>query len=117
MGRSVHQYDDIRRRYIMGFLDLIFALLVRKNKDLSGYDLMTYISEHYGKLITASTLYPTLHKMESQGLLFSFPSTNKRKVMYSLTVEGKIWLDAKLEELKDIHDSVFEINLIKAMGF
>ncbi len=80
---SINRHN-LRRNY--GFLEMQILWLLNKKKSY-GYELMKILSDMKGKRITQGTVYPTLAKLKSEGLIKSEKVGNKN--MYEITKRGK----------------------------
>lgn len=84
--------------------NLIFQLL-RSNHRMYGYEISKMIKEQTNNtmIISESKLYPTLHKLESEGMLeVEIESTGIRlRKYYKLTGLGIKESENKLDELKE----------------
>lgn len=83
-------------------------LSVLSHGEAYGYEIIAHI-EHLsgGKLSwTAGTLYPVLHRLESEGLVESFwrPSeSGPRRKYYRLTRKGEQALASEKDQWMDVH--------------
>lgn len=70
-----------------------------------GYELTQRVKELSGEriLLTEGALYPTLHKLEAEGMLKTEVVTIGKRVRkyYSLTAEGKSLVKERVSELVD----------------
>lgn len=90
---------------LKGTLQTIVLKVLSDNKRMYGYEITQTVKGLSNKkiLLTEGSLYPTLHKLEAEGLLTTeiiFIGKRKRKY-YSLTKTGKSILEGKIQELKD----------------
>jgi DNA-binding PadR family transcriptional regulator len=65
---------------------------------------------HHGHEISPGTLYPTLHRMEQQGLLRSRREVVNGRIRryYAATPAGRDALEAAREALRELADEVLE---------
>ena len=65
------------------------------------------LAEH-GYEISPGTLYPTLHRMEEEGLLRSHDEVvdGRRRRMYSITAQGRRALKKARRSLRELADEV-----------
>lgn len=88
-----------------GSLSTIVLKLLSEQEKMYGYEITKKVKElTSGEVnITEGALYPTLHKLEGDGLLSVSVEHigNRPRKYYSLTKEGKKEAGLKLEELKD----------------
>lgn len=95
---------------IKGTLKTIVLKLLADNKKMYGYELTQKVKElTLEKIqITEGALYPTLHALESEGLLTTeteFIGKRVRKY-YSLTPKGKSALKEKISEFADFAETM-----------
>ncbi|MGW8121841.1 PadR family transcriptional regulator [Roseivirga echinicomitans] len=102
-------------KLIKGSLATIVLKLLEENEKMYGYEITQRVKEiTAGEFkITEGALYPTLHKLEAEGML----STETQKVdnrirkYYSLTKEGNAEAQTKVAELEE-----FLLNLQKLLN-
>ncbi len=90
------------KQLIKGTLKTIILKLLAENGPMYGYEITRTVEErtHGQLLLTEGALYPTLHKMEAEGLVV----TEKKEVngrvrkYYALTPDGSTASAAKLRE-------------------
>jgi DNA-binding PadR family transcriptional regulator len=65
---------------------------------------------HHGHRISPGTLYPTLHRMEAEGLLRSRRSVVEGRTLrtYRATAQGKRTLEKARAALRELADEVLE---------
>ncbi len=80
-----------------------------KNKDQTGYDLITSIGEFGGKKPSAGYIYPLLKELEEKNFL-TLKSEGRRKI-YLITPKGK----TLLENMQKNHDEMLN-NMISTIG-
>jgi DNA-binding PadR family transcriptional regulator len=63
---------------------------------------------HHGYRISPGSLYPTLHKMETEGLITSHPEVvdGRARRSYVATAEGRRALEAAKRQLQELADEV-----------
>lgn len=71
---------------------------------------MTQELARHGHRISPGTLYPTLHRMEQEGLLRSHTATvdRRRQRLYTATPQGKRTLKRALKALRELSDELLE---------
>jgi len=102
-------------KLLKGSLATIVLKLLEENEKMYGYEITQRVKEiTAGEFkITEGALYPTLHKLEAEGML----STETQKVdnrirkYYSLTKEGNAEAQTKVAELEE-----FLLNLQKLLN-
>ncbi len=93
------------KELLKGTLKTIILKLLAEQKKMYGYEITQHVSKLTdGKLVlTEGALYPSLHKLEAEGLL----TTEKVKVgsrvrkYYSLTSKGTTTSQIKIAEFKE----------------
>ncbi len=95
----------ISNELLKGTLKTIVLTLLEENRRMYGYEItreVERISE--GKIqLSWGALYPTLHKLESEGLIVSESYNIGKRVRkyYRLTPEGEITSRDKAEEFRE----------------
>ena len=79
--------EELRRRVIKNFTDILILTELRKKRSLSGYDIIGLIHKRYGTLLSSGTVYSLLYSMERDGLINGVQ--NSRKRVYTLTEKGE----------------------------
>lgn len=90
--------------FIKGTLRTIILKLLAQQKRMYGYEItqrVAQLSRDEIKL-TYGALYPTLYKLEAEGLLVTTTEIvdNRARKYYALTAEGKKLAKAKVSELQ-----------------
>jgi PadR family transcriptional regulator PadR len=89
---------------LKGSLQTIILKLLQENEKMYGYEITQKVKDiTNGDIkLTEGSMYPSLHKMEAEGLLFTTSATvdNRVRKYYSLTKEGQIEAESKLKEAK-----------------
>ena len=75
----------IQERIIKSFMDTIIMAELR-NGPISGYDIISYIYNKFGLLVSSGTVYSLLYSLERNGLIEG--SWIERKRVYKLTERG-----------------------------
>ena len=88
--------NKMQRRIVQNFLDVVILLELRK-RPLSGYDVISFIHNKFGLLLSSGTVYSYLYSLERDGLIKGEYSQRRR--VYTLTERGeetaKAYLNAK----------------------
>lgn len=94
----------LRERIVKSMLDLIVLRLL-KNKPRWGYEINLAIREEYKVYLSAGTLYPLLHSLESDGYIEgSWESEGGRdRRIYRITRKGEEFLAAGERASEDIN--------------
>lgn len=89
---------------LKGSLQTIILKLLQENEKMYGYEITQKVKEiTSGDIkLTEGSMYPSLHKMEAEGLLFTTTELvdNRVRKYYALTKEGQIEVETKLQEAK-----------------
>ncbi|MGX5688671.1 PadR family transcriptional regulator [Arcticibacter tournemirensis] len=89
---------------LKGSLQTIILKLLQENEKMYGYEITQRVKEiTNGEIkLTEGSLYPSLHKMEAEGILSTSTEMveNRVRKYYSLTKEGLEEVESKLEEAK-----------------
>ena len=105
---------------LKGTLQTIILQLLRNNGEMYGYEISTRVKElSQGKiLVTEGALYPTLHKLESDGLLTTRSEKNGKRIRkyYSLTEEGSSHVALRLEEFRSFIRTMYHVLDIIPVG-
>jgi len=78
--------DKMHRRIVQNFLDVVILLELRK-RSMSGYDVISFVHNKFGMLLSSGTVYSYLYSLERDGLIKGEYSQRKR--VYTLTERGK----------------------------
>ncbi|MEM1319844.1 MAG: PadR family transcriptional regulator [Bacteroidota bacterium] len=93
------------KELLKGTLKTILLRLLAERGRMYGYEITQHVSELSGGkiVLTEGALYPSLHKLEAQGLLKTEKVKVGRRVRkyYSLTSEGTKTSKARLAEFED----------------
>ena len=91
----------------------MLLLQLLSERDMYGYEMIETLGKRSENLfeLKAGTLYPLLHTMESQKLLFSYEAEVMGKVRkyYGITTEGRIALEEKKKEWQFYNRAVSRI--------
>lgn len=84
------------------------TLVLLKEENSYGYELMEHIEEHFGfEQINAGSVYRTLRQMEKEGLCSSEWDVHGEgrppRRMYAITDEGEAYLEAWAEACEKYH--------------
>jgi DNA-binding PadR family transcriptional regulator len=103
----------IAKELIKGTIRTIVLSLLAENKRMYGYEIMQKIEEKTdGKIkLTMGSLYPILHKLENDGLIYSETENVGKRVRkyYLLTSTGEREKSKKVSELKDFLSTINSI--------
>ena len=102
---------------LKGTLQTIILKLLSDNDRMYGYEITQKVKDLSGEKIqlTEGSLYPTLHKLEAEGLLKTetvFIGKRKRKY-YRLTITGNSFCEEKLSELTEFIKTVSTVLKLK----
>jgi PadR family transcriptional regulator PadR len=95
---------------IKGTLKTIVLKMLADNKKMYGYEITQRVKELTGEKIQISegALYPTLHALESEGLLKTETEYIGKRVRkyYSLSPSGKSVTKEKVSEIRDFMNTL-----------
>lgn len=95
----------LSKELLKGTLQTIILKLLSSNERMYGYEITQRVKDlSDGKLIlTEGALYPTLHKLEAEGLVTTDKVTIGKRVRkyYKLTDEGSSIVKVKLKEFSE----------------
>jgi DNA-binding PadR family transcriptional regulator len=90
---------------LKGTLQTIILKLLEDSSEMYGYEITQKVKEiTKGEIkLTQGALYPTLHKLESEGLLETYTEVvdNRVRKYYRLTQEGKKTTTDKIKEAEN----------------
>jgi DNA-binding PadR family transcriptional regulator len=86
---SVKGYSpkDIETRIVKNFLDILILVEMKKKCGISGYDVISFINDKLGGMLSPGTVYSTIYSMERKGLITGV--SGERKTVYKLTEAGE----------------------------
>ena len=85
---------DVQIRVVKSFLDILILVEMKKQNNLSGYDITGFVNEKFGGILSPGTVYATLYAMQRKGLLKS--ENDGRKTTYTLTEDGNLVISSIL---------------------
>jgi len=105
-GRFGHGFGGRERLFDAGELKLVILKLLAEQPSY-GYQLIKLMEERLagGYSPSAGVIYPTLTLLEEEGLAASSTSENNKKV-YSLTDEGRAFLEANKERIGQLFERI-----------
>jgi DNA-binding PadR family transcriptional regulator len=77
---------DIETRVVKSFLDILILIEMKKQNNISGYDITSFVNNRFGGILSPGTVYATLYSIERKGLIEG--KTDGRKTVYALTEKG-----------------------------
>lgn len=87
---------DIETRVVKSFLDVLILIEMRKQSNLSGYDVTAFVNNKFGGILSPGTVYATLYSMERKGLIKG--ESDGRKTVYKLTDAGHLVISSMMTE-------------------
>jgi PadR family transcriptional regulator, regulatory protein PadR len=103
--KAIYICSMIAKELFKGTIRTIVLQLLAGHKKMYGYELMQTIEKKSdGKIkLTFGSLYPILHKLESEGLIYSESETIGKRVRkyYILTENGVKEKENKVLEIKE----------------
>ncbi|WP_417602382.1 PadR family transcriptional regulator [Owenweeksia hongkongensis] len=98
------------KNLIKGTLQPILLKLLEENGRMYGYEITQKVKELTdGKIeVTEGALYPTLHKLEAEGVLTTEKEYIGKRVRkyYTLTTSGNFVVTQKVNELNDFMSTI-----------
>ncbi len=95
----------ISNNFIKGLIKPIILKLLAENGKMYGYEITRKVEDlTEGKIkLTFGALYPILHKLEADGIVGTETEmvSNRARVYYLLTEQGKFSAREKIAELED----------------
>ena len=76
----------MRKQAVKSVMDIVILAEI-KNEKMSGYDVISYIHETFGVLLSSGTVYSHIYSMERDGLIKGDWDTKKR--VYNITEKGQ----------------------------
>ncbi len=86
---------DIETRVIKSFLDILILIEMKKQNNISGYDITAFVNNKFGGILSPGTVYATLYSMERKGLIKG--ESDGRKTVYALTEKGNAVISAMMQ--------------------
>ena len=83
----------MHRRIVKSFMDVLILAELR-NAPMSGYDVIAFIHNKFGILVSSGTVYSLLYSLEREDLIKGIWA--KRKRVYELTEKGERTIDTIL---------------------
>jgi len=98
----------MHRRIVKSFMDILI-LAELKNAPMSGYDVIAFIHNKFGILVSSGTVYSLLYSLERDDLIRGIWA--KRKRVYELTEKG----ERNIEAILNANDKIKSLmtNLLK----
>lgn len=98
---------------LKGTLQTIILKLLANNEKMYGYEITQKVKELSDGSITLTegALYPTLHKLEAEGLLTTEKIEMGKRVRkyYSLTVHGQSAVEKRVEDFQAFISTMFKV--------
>jgi DNA-binding PadR family transcriptional regulator len=93
---SGYSPKDIETRVVKSFLDILILIEMKKQNNLSGYDITSFVNGKFGGILSPGTVYATLYSMERKGLIKG--ESDGRKTVYALTEKGNSIVTEMMKE-------------------
>jgi len=87
---------DIETRVVKSFLDVLILIEMKKQANLSGYDVTAFVNNKFGGILSPGTVYAMLYGMERKGLIKG--EHNGKKTTYKLTESGNIVISSMMAD-------------------
>jgi DNA-binding PadR family transcriptional regulator len=92
--------NEMQRRMVKSFLDIIILAELRNTNPVGGYDIMNFVQRKFGLLVSSGTVYSVLYSIEREGLVKGTSTEGKR--VYVLTEKGVERIVALLNSKEEI---------------
>jgi DNA-binding PadR family transcriptional regulator len=89
----------MHRRMVKSFMDILILAELR-NSPMSGYDVIVYVHNKFGILVSSGTVYSLLYSTERDNLIRGIWA--KRKRVYELTEKG----ERNIETILNANDKI-----------
>jgi len=83
---EIKMLKELQRSIVKNFLDTVVMVKLKTSGSLTGYEVMEYVQQKYGVVISSGTVYSLLYSLERKGFLKADCNSGKRS--YALTDEG-----------------------------
>lgn len=90
---------DIETRVVKSFLDVLILIEMKKQANLSGYNVTAFVNNKFGGILSPGTVYATLYSMERKGLIKG--THDGRKTTYQLTESGNIIISSIMSDFNE----------------
>ncbi len=98
------------KELLKGTLQIIVLSLLAEKEQMYGYEITQYVKDRTeGKIqLTEGALYPTLHKLEAEGLLTTEKVNIGKRVRkyYRLTDSGNNQANERVEEFRSFSETM-----------
>lgn len=94
---------DIEIRVVKSFLDILILIEMKKQDNISGYDITSFVNDRFGGILSPGTVYATLYAIERKGLIEG--KSDGRKTVYTLTQKGN---DVVASMMQNFHKEMGE---------
>jgi DNA-binding PadR family transcriptional regulator len=84
---KVFSPKDMETRVVKNFLDILILIEIKKQSNISGYDVRSFVNRKFGDIISPGTIYAALHSLQDKGLIVG--ESDGRKTVYRLTQKGQ----------------------------
>ena len=102
----------IEKSLVSGSMTMLILKLLSE-KDMYGYEMIDTLRQKSQNVfeLKAGTLYPLLHSLEDKGFLTVYEQevAGKTRKYYSLTRQGRGFLEKKVEEWKEYSKAVLDV--------
>jgi DNA-binding PadR family transcriptional regulator len=78
--------ETLHERILRDYIDIVILAKVRE-KEVTGYELISYFHQRFDFMVSPGTVYAILYSLERKGLIQANDMGNKRT--YKLTIKGK----------------------------
>lgn len=104
VGKLYIYFMSTTNGMLKGSLQTIILKLLQENDKMYGYEITQRVKEITSGeiLLTEGSMYPSLHKMEAEGILSTSTELvdNRMRKYYALTKEGQKEVETKMQEAR-----------------
>ncbi len=100
--------EEIEKRIIKSFLDLIILQVLNEGGSASGYDIMLFLGKRFHQNFSSGTVYAAIYSLQRKGYITGL--TEARKTIYEITESGK-------EVVRIVQDSEKEFRKLRVGAF
>ena len=112
MDASSRFIEKLRKRVIQNFMDVLILTEMKKGHPLSGYDVIGFIHNKYGTLVSSGTVYSLMYSLERDGLIKGV--WNNRKRMYELDENAEQNIKAIVRTSGEIENLLRNISMVNS---
>lgn len=107
---------SVEKSLVSGSMTMLVLKLLSE-KDMYGYEMIDTLRQKSQNVfeLKAGTLYPLLHNLEDKGFVavYEQEAAGKTRKYYSLTKQGRRFLEKKVEEWKEYSAAVSNVLVLE----